>query len=431
MTKEIGVGLIGFGVIGSQVARLLTSEKDRFQDQTGVPITLKKVKVVKADLERPLVGIIGPSLFTTDEDDFFATPGIDIVFEAIGGEEPAFSYLKRAIASGKQAVTSNKEVIAKHGMELTVMAKEHNTSLRYEASVGGGIPIITPLKRDLVANKIRGIYCIINGTTNYILTRMSKEDMDFASTLKSAQELGYAEPNPVNDIEGIDAAFKIAILATLAFRKRVRPEEVYHEGISRLRSQDFRYARELGFTIKLLAMTKDDNGAIETRVHPVLLPQEHPLAKVDGVLNAIMVDGDLTGQVVFVGQGAGPLPTSSAVVADVIAAAREVISGQAEQLPLPSGDATIKPMDDVLTRYYIRMSAADQPGVLAQIARVLGMHQISIASVIQKESDSKSQTAEIVIMTHQALERNMRMAIEEINELEITQEVSNFIRVEA
>jgi homoserine dehydrogenase len=178
-------------------------------------------------------------------------------------------------------------------------------------------------------------------------------------------------------------------------------------------------------------MTKDDNGAIETRVHPVLLPQEHPLAKVDGVLNAIMVDGDLTGQVVFVGQGAGPLPTSSAVVADVIAAAREVISGQAEQLPLPSGDATIKPMDDVLTRYYIRMSAADQPGVLAQIARVLGMHQISIASVIQKESDSKSQTAEIVIMTHQALERNMRMAIEEINELEITQEVSNFIRVEA
>ncbi|GAG37807.1 unnamed protein product, partial [marine sediment metagenome] len=247
--------------------------------------------------------------------------------ELIGGEEPALKYVKRALSAGNHVVTANKEVIAKYGTELAALAREHNVSLNYEAAVGGGIPLIAPFQRDLVANEIKGIYAIINGTTNYILTKMSREGMDFSSALRQAQKFGYAEADPKNDIEGIDPTYKLAILASLAFQCQIRPDDIFYEGITRLSSRDFRYAKELGFAIKLLAIAKQSNNSIEVRVHPVCLPEDDFLAKVDGVYNAVLVEGDLVGKVTFIGEGAGALPTSSAVIADVVRVARDIILG--------------------------------------------------------------------------------------------------------
>jgi homoserine dehydrogenase len=384
------------------------------------------------DLARPQAKQIPSQLFTTDDEEFFQEPGIDIVVEAIGGESPALEYLQRAISGGKHVVTSNKEVIAKHGTALLDLARKHGVGLLYEASVGGGIPLIAPFKHNLVANRINGIFAIINGTTNYILTRMAKEGMDFASALKLAQELGYAEANPQNDIEGIDANYKLAILASLAFQCQVRPEDIYCEGISRLTSRDFRYAQELGFAIKLLAIAKQSNESIEARVHPVFIPEDSFLAKVNGVYNAVQVEGDLVGKVLFFGEGAGAMPTSSAVIADVISSARKIVLGigSKSRQKIESGKH-IKPMDEIETQYYIRLSATDQPGVLAQIARVFGDNMISISSAIQPESDDATQTAEIVIMTHPAREKAMRKALGELEQLkDVVKEISNFIRVE-
>jgi len=428
---SIGVGVIGLGVVAGQVARVLTERAGDLAEKVGCPLVLRKIKALPADLSRPLARELPARLFTTDDDSFFNEPGIDIVVEAIGGERPALDYLKRAISGGKHAVTSNKEVIAKHGLELLALAREHGVGLQYEASVGGGIPLIAPLKHDLVANKISGIFAIINGTTNYILTRMSREGIDFASALKRAQELGYAEANPENDVEGIDASYKLAILASLAFRSRVRPQDIYREGISRLTSRDFRYARDLGFSIKLLAIAKESGGAIEARVHPVFLPEKSFLAKVDGVYNAVQVETDLAGKVLFMGQGAGPLPTSSAVIADVVASARKIVLGIGSVSVWKAvAGKRIRPMDEIETQYYIRMSAADRPGVLARIATVFGDNEISIASAIQPESDDVTQTAELLIMTHPAREKDVQQALRELDKLDVVREISNFIRVE-
>jgi len=399
--QSIGIGLMGLGVVGGQVARVLTDKAEVLAGQVGCPLILRKVKVLPQDLTRPQAREMGSQLFTTDADEFFAEPDIDIVVEAIGGESPAFQYLERAISGGKHVVTSNKEVIAKHGAELLALAQQHGVGLRYEASVGGGIPLIAPFQHELVANKISGIYAIINGTTNYILTRMAREGIDFSFALSSAQELGYAEPNPKDDVEGIDATYKLAILASLAFHTQVRPQDIHCEGISRLGSRDFRYARELGFAIKLLAIAKQSDKSIEVRVHPVFIPEDSLLAKVDGVYNAILVEGDLVGKVLFFGEGAGAQPTSSAVIADVVSVAQDIVLGVGNRAGwrLEPGKV-IKPMSEIETRYYLRINVADHPGVLAQISKVLGDHLISIASVIQKETDVVAQTAEIVIMTH-------------------------------
>ena len=429
--KSIGIGLIGLGVVAGQVARVLTEKADELAEKVGCPLALRRIKVLPQDLMRPQAKKMPDRLFTTDDDEFFREPGIDIVVEAIGGEKPSFDYLKRAIAGGKHVVTSNKELIAKHGMELLALAQKKGVGLQYEASVGGGIPLIAPFKHDLVANKINAIYAIINGTTNYILSMMAKEGTDFASALKKAQKLGYAEANPENDIEGIDANYKLAILASLAFRMQVRPQDIYREGISRLNARDFRYARELGFAIKLLAITKQNQNSIEARVHPVFIPQDSFLAKVDGVYNAVHVEGDLVGKVLFVGEGAGAKPTSSAVVADIVSSARKIVLGVGslstwKEVP----GKMIKPMSDIETEYYIRLKAKDRPGVLAQIATVFGKNKISISSAIQPESDEKTKTAEIVIMTHPAVEKAMQKALRQLAGLEVVKEVSNFIRVE-
>ena len=430
--QSIGVGLMGLGVIAGQVARVLKDRAEVLAEQVGCPLVLRRVKVLAEDLGRPQVEEMDSRLFTTDADKFFAEPDIDIVVEAIGGENPALEYLKRALSGGKYVVTSNKEVIAKHGAELLALAQQHNVGLRYEASVGGGIPLVAPFQYELVANKINGIYAIINGTTNYILTKMAREGVDFSSALKRAQELGYAEASPENDVEGIDATYKLAILTSLALQSEVRPDDIYHEGISRLSTRDFRYARELGFAIKLLAIAKRSNHAIEVRVHPVFIPEDSLLAKVDGVYNAVLVEGDLVDKVLFYGQGAGPLATSSAVVSDIVAEARDIVlnAGNRFQVRLDA-EALIKPMAEIETRYYLRLTVADQAGVLAQITRVLGDRQISIASVIQKEADSVAQTAEAVIMTHPAKEKAMQLALSELKNLSGVREIGNFIRVEA
>jgi homoserine dehydrogenase len=429
--QSIGVGLMGLGVVGGGVARVLTGKVEVLSRQVGCPLVLKKIKVLESDLSRPLAKELGSKLFTTDDDEFFAQ-GIDIVVEAIGGEKPALDYQKRALKSGKHVVTSNKELVAKHGVELFELAQEKGVGLHYEASVGGGIPLIAPFQQDLVANRISGIYAIINGTTNYILTRMAHEDIDFPAALKSAQKLGYAEADPKNDIEGIDSTYKLAILASLAFHHRVRPQDIHYEGISRLDSRDFRYAKELGFAIKLLAIGKQANSLIEVRVHPVFIPEESLLAKVDGVYNAILVEGDLVGKVLFYGEGAGASATSSAMVADVVSAARDIVTGGGCRMRWwLEPNLKIRPMAELKTCYYLRLNVDDMPGVLAQVSKVLGDHRISISSVIQKTVDDKAQTAEIVIMTHPAKEAEMQQALKELGRMAAVKEIGNFIRVES
>jgi homoserine dehydrogenase len=431
MKKSIGIGLLGLGVVAGQVASVLTEKANALAEMVGCPLVLRKIKVLPQDLERPQAKKMPAQLFTTNDDEFFNEPDIDIVIEAIGGEKPALDYLKKALTGGKHVVTSNKEVIAKHGIELLALAHQHGVGLQYEASVGGGIPLIAPFKHDLVANNISAIYAIINGTTNYILTMMAKEGMDFASALKKAQQLGYAEAKPENDIEGIDANYKLAILASLAFQTRVRPQDIYREGISRLTSRDFKYAKELGFAIKLLAIAKQAGNTIEARVHPVFIPQDSFLAKVDGVYNAVHVEGDLVGKVLFVGEGAGAKPTSSAIIADTVASARKIVLGIGSVSTWKEiSGKKIKPMDDIETQYYIRLAAQDRPGVLAQIATAFGNNNISISSAIQPEVDEQTRTAEIVIMTHPAQERAMQKALSELKKLEMVKEISNFIRVE-
>jgi len=427
--KIIGIGLMGLGVVGGGVADILINKRNTIELMTGCSLEIKRVLVKSIDKKRS-TGI--PSeLLTSDPYQILNDHGIDIIVELIGGEYDACKYIKDGISKGKHIVTANKEVIAKHGPELTRMAAEHNIGLRYEASVGGGIPIINPFNHDLLANKVTAIHAIINGTTNYIVTRMAAEDVDFNTVLRQAQDLGYAEADPANDIEGVDAAYKLAILAGLAFHTEVHPGDIHCEGISKLAPRDFRYAQELGYAIKLLAIAKDEDHSIQVRVHPALIPEELLLAKVDGVFNAVQVEGDMIGRVIFYGRGAGSLPTASAVVADVIQLAQNIKLGfPPEQRPQSLQTKSITPISNISTRYYIRMTTSDQPGVLAQISRILGDNLIGIASVIQKEADENARTAEIVIMTHLARESAVQEAMQEIEKLEIVQGIGNVIRVE-
>lgn len=427
--ESIGIGLMGLGVVGSGVAHTLFEKSNAIAQQVGCPLEIKRVLV--RDPSKKRVIDIPHNLVTTDPSRILNDPEIDIVIEVIGGETEAFRYIKEAVTSGKHVVTANKEVISKHSSELFELASKHRVDIRYEASVGGGIPLIAPFKRDLLANNILAIHAIINGTTNYILTRMAKDGLDFDTALKQAQKLGYAEPNPANDIEGVDAAYKLAILATLAFRTEIHPDDIHYEGISRLTARDFRYAREFGYAIKLLAIAKKEKRSIQVRVHPAFVPEDLLLANVDGVFNAIQVEGDLVGKVIFYGRGAGSLPTASAIVADVIQLAQNVRLGlrPKPQIKLLKIRRLI-PISQIKTRYYMRLTVTDSPGVLAKISKILGDHSISIASVIQKETDEKAGTAEIVIMTHPAQESALQKALQKTSRLKVVKEIGNFIRVE-
>jgi homoserine dehydrogenase len=429
MKKDIGIGLLGLGTVGSGVAEVLATRADSLAEQAGLPLILKKV--LERNVSKRYPPELGPNLLTTHPEEVLSHPEVDIVIELIGGEHPATEYIEQAIANGRHVVTANKEVISKHGYELFSLARKHNTDLRYEASVGSGIPLISPFQQDLAANRISAIHAILNGTTNYILTRMAQEGLDFASTLKQAQKLGYAEANPANDIEGLDAAYKLVILSNLAFRAKFVPQDVYCEGISKIAARDFLYAKEFGYAIKLLAIAKREDDKVEMRVHPVFIPQDSQLAKVNGVYNAVEVETDLAGKLVFYGEGAGALRASSAVVADVLAIARNIYRGVNNIPELRLNERiTVKPMSEVKTRYYLSLNAPDRPGVLSQISRVLGDNSISISSVIQKESDPVAQTAIIVIMTYPAEEKGMQKALKQLRQLPVVNEVSNFIRVE-
>jgi len=427
--REIGVGLLGLGVVGSEVAHVLLTRAPRFSEQVGAAVSLKRVLV--RDPSKPRNHDIPQELLTTNPDDVLTAPDIDIVVELIGGEQPAHELIRKAITLGKHVVTANKEVIAKNGFRLLSLASQQAVDLRYEASVGSGIPILSPLQQDLAANEIHTVRGIVNGTTNYILTKMAREDLPYQEALRQAQDLGYAETDPTNDVEGIDAVYKLAILTSLAFHTPVRPSAIYREGIANLHPKDFKYATELGYALKLLAIGKSGEDNIEARVHPALIPLDTQLAKVDGVYNAVQIEGDLVGTTVFFGRGAGGSPTSSTVVADVLTTARSIALGGIIRPRIElNRRLPVMPMDNIVTRYYFRLSVVDQPGVLAQISRVLGDHKISISSVIQKELNLEAQTAVIVIMTHPSVERNVRTTVAELNALPLVEEVSALLRVE-
>lgn len=435
MSDTINVGLLGLGVVGTGVARALTDKSHSIAQRVGQPVRLRRALVRDLARERD----VDPSLsLTTNASDILDDPEIQVVVEVLGGEQPALEYMLRAIDAGKHVVTANKEVMAKHGPEVLTRAAEKRVDVAYEASVGGGIPVIGPFKLDLLANDISQVTAIINGTTNYIITRMARDGMDFGAALREAQEQGFAEADPKNDVEGIDAAYKLAILASLAFHARVHPDDVYREGIAKLSPSDFRYASELGYVIKLLAIGKLEDGGIQLRVHPTMIPSHTMLANVDGVFNAVQVDGDLVGRILLYGRGAGAGPTSSAVVADIIDIAQRAGSGTIHIPPRPyDSSRQTRPFTEVRTRYYLRLISADRPGVIAAIATILGDLHISLASVLQKEEvhgvgngDPAERHAEIVFLTHEATESAIQQAIASISRLPVVAAIGSVIRVE-
>ncbi|MDA0797110.1 MAG: homoserine dehydrogenase [Chloroflexi bacterium] len=429
MADHISIGLMGLGVIGAGVATAVREQAHTLAQRIGAPVRIDRALVRDVRSRRSAVAE-GLSL-TADADDILKNPNIPLVIEVMGGEYPAYDHISAAIAAGKHVVTANKEVMAKHGPELLRAAADKGVMLRFEASVGGGIPIIGPLLDDLAANDISAVNAIINGTTNYMLTRMATDGLDYATVLREAQELGYAEPDPAADVDGVDAAFKLAILASLAFRTVVRDTDVFREGISRLAPEDFWYAEELGYVIKLLATARQTDGRVLARVHPAFLPISHPLAKVDGVYNAVELEGDLVDWAMFQGPGAGARPTASAILADVVAIGRAIVGGvRPAQPPLFDEALTIETVDNLETKYYIRLRASDRPGVMAQVTQVLGDLDVSLASVIQKEVDESGKAAEIVITTHVAREADVQQALKQLSTLDSVDEVSNLIRVE-
>lgn len=438
----INVGLMGMGVVGGGVATSLLEQPNALARKIGCPISLKKVLV--RDLAKHGQANLPAGVLTTNPEEILDDSDIHVVVEVMGGTEPAAGYMKQALSSGKHVVTANKEVMSKHGPELISLANRNGVNLLYEASVGGGIPIVGSLMGDLAANNVQSIRSIINGTTNYILTRMAHDGADFDQALREAQQRGYAESDPTNDVEGIDAAYKISILASLAFHKIVGPDDIFRQGISNLEPQDFRYALELGYAIKSLAIATLNDGQVKARVYPAMLPFDHMLAKVDGVYNAVEVEGDLCGKVLFHGMGAGREPTTSAVLGDVIEASRSLVSraGPTYQDHSSNIDLTEPPtradesgsgdsnIDDLICKYYLRLNVLDRPGVFAQIGHVLGDGEISIASVLQKDTNQSEQTAEIVITTHPAVESSVQASIQALNALEVVRDVSNVLRIE-
>ena len=427
---SIGVALLGLGVVGSGVFRTLQQRADAFAQRCGRRLEVRRIVVRQPQRARGMD--LDPALLSTDPVAAAVAPEIDVVVELLGGEEPANRAVRAALDAGKHVVTANKELMAKRGPELLELAAARGVELLYEASVGGGIPIIAPLKRDLQANEIRRIQAIINGTTNFMLTAMAQSGLSYAEALAEAQRRGYAEADPRHDVEGIDAAYKLAILASLAFHTIVGPDDVYYEGITHLAPRDFKYAAELGYVIRLLATAAQRDGGLELRVHPALMPERDPLAQVQGVLNAVSVEGDLLGRAIFVGEGAGANPTTSAVLADLLDVACGMAAGQRPR-PVRPADASpcIQPIGDVRMRYYFRMVVQDRPGVLAELGQLFAQHGISIASLLQVEADAVAGTAELVITTHEAKESDVDHFAEIAVHMDAVQDIGVRLRMEA
>lgn len=422
--KKAGVAILGMGVVGGGTYKILVDRKQAIMDEYGVEVEVKavldkipaRVTAAGADL----------SLLAGSIDEIVARDDIDIVVECMGGVEPAKTFLMKALSAGKSIVTSNKEMFAKSWPELEAAAAPAGAGLYYEATTGGGMPIIRVMTAAMQANRILEIKAIINGTTNYILTRMAQEGLDYAEILKDAQALGYAEANPVADVEGFDSSYKLSILASLAFNKRVPVDLIYREGITHITSVDIEQADKLGYVIKLLAIAKDgNNGKIEARVHPVFLPKDHPLANVNGSFNAVFLVGDAVGDIMLYGRGAGDLPTGSAIVSDIVYCARQIEHARYSEMNVSMSQKDIN--SDFNSRYYLRLNVHDVAGVVADIANVFKKYKVSIA---QMRQDEGKEVISIVFVTHLTDEKAMNSSVEEISRLSNVISVENVIRVE-
>ncbi len=424
--KSIKIGFIGLGTVGSGTYKIITGNKENITQKVGCQIEISRILVKNINKNRGLE--INKGLLTDKPEEVIDNKEIDILVEVMGGIDLAKEYVLRGIKNGKSIVTANKDLMAVHGKELLEAAEANQVDLFFEASVGGGIPIIRPLKHCLAANRMKDVMGIINGTTNYMLTKMTNEGTDFQSVLKEAQEKGFAEADPSSDVEGYDAARKIAILASIAFNTRVTFDDVYVEGITGITKEDIAYAKDLNYLIKLLGIAKDTNEGVEVRVHPCFVPVSHPLASVNDAFNAIFVRGDAVGDAMFYGQGAGELPTGSAVAADIIEAARNKLKNITGLHCTCYENKPIKPMGQVESKYYVRLKVQDRPGVLASIAHALGNNNVSLASVLQKHTDGHM--AEIVLVTHLVKEQDIQDALNIVEKLDCVGEICNLIRVE-
>ena len=440
MKDRIAVGLIGFGTVGTGVATVLTSNAGSIRRRLGVPLELVKVADLNLTADRGIA--LPPGVLTSSAREVIDDPKIDIVIELIGGYDPAKQFLLDAMAKGKSVVTANKALLAVHGEELFQAAARAKVDIGFEASVGGGIPIVRTLTEGLAANRILSLHGIVNGTSNYILTKMTEAGRPFDEVLAEAQKAGYAEADPTFDIAGTDAAHKLTILITLAFGTPVNFKDVYVEGITGITPMDIAYATEFGYTIKLLAIAKLHEGKaggaaaeLEARVHPTMIASDAPIARVGGVYNAIQVTGDAVGDIMLYGRGAGSLPTASAVVSDVIDMARNILTGSVGRVPSCAFQADqrrplrIRPIDEVGCLYYLRFMVLDKPGVLSQLSGVLGKHEISISSVLQR-GRKDGQTVPVVMTTHLAVERNMQAALREIAALPFVSGQTTLVRIE-
>ncbi len=412
MGKEaVKIGMLGMGTVGGGVAELLERNIEQIAAKTETEFVVEKVLV--RDPTKKRAGNLPESIFTTDPDQILENPEISVVIELIGGIEPARSFIARALQNGKYVVTANKDLLATHGDQLMTLARNNQRNIFYEASVGGGIPIIRPLRHSLVADQTNRLIGIVNGTTNYILTKMAQDKLEFNQALARAQELGFAEADPSSDIEGRDASYKLMIMAGLAFGCLVDPAQVYTEGISKVTQEDIAYASELGYVIKLIAIGERLAGGLALRVHPTLVPQDHPLAMVCNEYNAIFVEGDAVGEVMFYGRGAGALPTASAVLADVAEALRcirrQAVNGVIEAIKKPVKQL---PVEELESRFYLRFLAEDRPGVFAALANAFGDEQVSLDMVIQKRRINN--TAEIVLVTHLVGEKAFNRALSKV-----------------
>jgi len=425
---SLNVGLIGLGTVGSQVAERLLSGQPQLARRAGLELCLEKILV--RDVAKPRAVKVAPGLITADAAELLDNPKIQVIVEVAGGDEPMHSYLERAIGGGKHVVTANKMVMANHGMQLLALAAEKNVDLYFEAAVGGGIPLISTFRTDLQANRIERLSAVLNGTTNYVLGRMASDGLPLDYAVREAQAAGYAEADPTDDVDGFDATYKLAILASIAYEISVHPRDIYREGIKGIEPVDFKYARELGYAVKLIAHTQRHPGRVEARVHPAFVPLDHPLAQVEGADNAVFVEGDLVGRVLLKGQGAGGRPTASAVVGDLIDLARSIRRGVQNRPSFTFDDRIgVIPMGEVVTRAYYRIRAEDRPGVLAAVGQVFAEEGVSISSFIQKDAWVEEKTAELVITTHPTADTRLQRARERIAGLQPVRAVSCFLRV--
>ena len=432
MTRDVRFGLLGLGTVGAGVVKILEAQRALLEERAGCRLTL--AAVADTDLTRPREGLDLARLpLTGDAARVLADPDVQVVIELVGGLEPARTFILRALAAGKHVVTANKALLAHHGAELYEEARRRGVTLAFEAAVAGGIPLIRAVREGLAANRVLALAGIVNGTCNYILSKMTDEGLDFSLVLKEAQAHGYAEADPTLDVEGGDSAHKLQILVSLAFRTFVELKDIHTEGITRVTAQDIAYARELGYRIKLLALAKATDGGVEARVHPTMISAASPLAAVSGVFNAVFLTGDSVGDLMFYGRGAGQLPTASAVWSDTLEIARRIAHGiPALALELPSagpGAPVLRPMESIRCCYYLRVMAQDRPGVLSRVAGILGDNDISIAHVIQKGRGAR-EAVPVVMMTHEARERDMRAALAAIDRLPQVQSATTMIRVE-